>query len=164
MRRLIVLVIALLLVVVGGLGVWRSHQLRHTVSAQNLALTDPTLTSQVQTQVSQTLTKVLSYDFSDPAPTEQAAAALLAGAARSQYDTLLTTLKQKAPGQRLVLSAEVQTAAVKTLTHSTATLLVFLDQSSQRASDKHPSVSAAQLRVDAARIDGTWKVTGLQPL
>lgn len=164
MRRLVVIVVAVLLVIAGGVGAWRGHQLRHTVSAQNLALTDPTLTTQVQTQVSQTLTKVLSYDFSDPTPTEQAAATLLAGAARSQYDTLFSTLKQKAPAQQLVLSADVQTAAVKTLTPSTATLLVFLDQSSQRAADKQPSVAAAQLEVDAARIDGTWKITGLQPL
>jgi len=167
MRRstlVVVIAIAVLLVAGGGVGVFRAHQLRTTVSARNLALTDAGLTAQVQAQVSQTLTKVLSYDFSDPTPTEQAASALLAGDARSQYDTLLTTLKQKAPSQQLVLSAQVQSAAVKTLTASTATLLVFLDQSSQRAAEKQPSVSAAQLKVDAARIDGTWKVTGLEPL
>jgi len=164
MKRIAVIVVAVLLIAAGGVGAWRGHQLRHTTSAQNLALADAGLTSQVQTQVSQTLTKVLSYDYSNPGPTQQAAAALLAGAARSQYDTLFTTLKKEAPGQRLVLSAQVQSAAVKTLTSSTATLLVFLDQSSQRAADKQPSVSAAQLKVDAARIGGTWKVTGLQPL
>jgi Mce-associated membrane protein len=63
-----------------------------------------------------------------------------------------------------VLSAEVQSVAVKTLSPSTATLLVFLDQSSQRATDKQASVSAAQLQVDAARIGGEWKVTSLKPL
>jgi Mce-associated membrane protein len=63
-----------------------------------------------------------------------------------------------------VLSAEVQSAAVKTLTDSTATLLVFLDQSSQRASDKQASVSAAQLQVDAAKVGSTWRITGLKPL
>jgi len=155
---------AVLLVAIGAVGFWHDHQLRHTTAAQNLALTDAGLTSQVQTQVSQTLTKVLSYDYSNPGPIQQAASTLLSGAAKNQYATLLKTLQQKAPGQQLVLSAQVDSAAVKTLTGSTATLLVFLDQSSQRAADKQPSVSAAQLKVDAARIDGTWKVTGLQLL
>lgn len=164
MRRLVVIVVAVLLVAFGAVGFWRGHQLHHTTSAQNLALTDASLTSQVQTQVSQALVKVLSYDYSNPAPTQQAAAALLSGKARTQYDTLFKTLQQKAPGQQLVLSAQVQSAAVKTLTGSTATLLVFLDQSSQRASDKQASVSAAQLEVDAARVGGGWKVTSLQPL
>jgi Mce-associated membrane protein len=118
----------------------------------------------VQTQVSKDLVNVLSYDYSNPAPTQQAAATVLAGAARKQYDTLFKTLQEKAPGQKLVLSAEVQSVAVKTLSPSTATLLVFLDQSSQRATDKQASVSAAQLQVDAARIGGEWKVTSLKPL
>lgn len=167
MRRsttIAVITVAVLLLAFGAVGLWRGHQLHHTTSAQNRALTDAGLTSQVQTQVSQTLTKVLSYDYSNPAPTQQAASALLAGAARGQYDTLLTTLQQQAPDQQLVLSAQVQSAAVRTLSDATATLLVFLDQSSQRAGEKQASVSAAQLRVDAARVDGTWKVTGLQLL
>jgi Mce-associated membrane protein len=63
-----------------------------------------------------------------------------------------------------VLTAEVQSAAVKTLTDSTATLLVFLDQSSQRSTDKQASVSAAQLEVDAARVGTTWRITRLKPL
>jgi len=157
-------VLAALLIAAGAVGGWRTHQLHTTPSAQNLALTDAGLTVQVQSQVSQALTKVLSYDYGNPTPTQQAAATLLAGAARSQYATLFTTLQQKAPAQRLMLTAQVDSAAVKTLTTSTATLLVFLDQSAQRGTDKQPSISAAQLKVDAEKIDGTWKVTGLQPL
>jgi Mce-associated membrane protein len=149
---------------VGIVGFWQAHQLRSNDALRNHALVDATSTAEVQSQVSQTLVKVFSYDFSDPSVTQDAAARLLAGKAREQYDTLFKTLEEKAPGQELVLSAQVQSAAVKTLTDSTATLLVFLDQSSQRKTDAEASVSAAQIAVDATKVDGIWKVTGLQPL
>ena len=58
----------------------------------------------------------------------------------------------------------MQVAAVKTLDADSAELLVFLDQASQRSTDKESSISAAQLNVEAAKVDGTWKVTGLDPL
>jgi Mce-associated membrane protein len=163
-RRWILLILAALMVAAGVVGLWQAHRLRSDGASRNHALVDATATAQVQSQVSQALVKVLSYDYSNPAPTQQAAAQLLAGAARSQYDTLFSTLQQKAPGQKLVLTAQVQSAAVKTLSGETATLLVFLDQSSQRSSDKQASVSAAQLQVDATEFDGVWKVTGLTPL
>jgi Mce-associated membrane protein len=164
LRGWLLLVLAAVMVAAGAVGLWQAHRLHDDGASRNHALVDAGTTAQVQSQVSQALVKVLSYDYANPGPTQQAAAQLLAGAARSQYDTLFTTLQQKAPGQKLVLSAEVQSAAVKTLTGSTATLLVFLDQSSQRATDKQASVSAAQLQVDAAEIGGVWKVTGLTPL
>lgn len=164
MMRWLAVTAAVVLLALGAVGFVRDHQLRDTAATHNHALVDATSTAQVQSQVSQALVKVLSYDYANPAPTKQAAATLLAGNARQQYDTLFTTLEQKAPGQQLVLTAEVQSAAVKTLTDSTATLLVFLDQSSQRSTDKQASVSAAQLQVDAARIGTTWRITKLKPL
>lgn len=166
-RRLlswVALVAAALMLAVGIVGFSRAHDLRSGDSSRNHALVDATATAEVQSQVSQALAKVFSYDYADPATTQEAAAKLLAGQARSQYDTLFKTLEQKAPGQQLVLSAQVQSAAVKTLTDSTATLLVFLDQSSQRKTDSEASVSAAQLSVDATKTGGVWKVTGLKPL
>jgi len=160
----VVVAFAVLFIAVGATGLVAAHQLRHRPELTNTALIDPVGTAQVQSAVSQALTKVLSYDYANPAPTQQAAQQLLAGAARGQYDTLFSTLEKKAPGQKLVLTAEVQSAGVKTLTRDTATLLVFLDQASQRVTDKQASVSAAELQVDAERIGGVWKVTGITPL
>lgn len=77
------------------------------------------------------------------------------------YDLLFKQLQEKAPGQKLVLSAEVQVAAVKSLDADSAELLVFLDQASQRSTDKESSISAAQIAVEAAKVDGQWKVTAL---
>ncbi len=160
------LVTALLvaLTVVGLVGAWMAYDLRSTPAAQNLAVVDTTATAEVQSEVSQALTRVLSYRYDDPAPTEQAADEVLSGQAREEYDTLFASLQERAPGQQLVLAAQVQMAAVKELTADTARLLVFLDQSSQRADDDEASVSAAQLAVEAKKVDGAWKVTGLTPL
>jgi Mce-associated membrane protein len=85
----------------------------------------------------------------------------LAGDARKEYDLLFKRLQEKAPGQKLVLSAEVQVAAVKSLDADSAELLVFLDQASQRSTDKESAISAAQIAVEAAKVDGQWKVTAL---
>lgn len=63
-----------------------------------------------------------------------------------------------------MLTAQVQATAVKHLTDDKASLLVFLDQSSQRAKDKEATVSAAQLAVTARRVDGEWKISSLKPL
>lgn len=158
------LVLAALMLATGAVGFWRAHELRHTPSATNVAVVDATATAQVQGEVSRALVRVLSYDYSDPATTEQAADEVLTGQARSEYETLFAALQDKAPGQQLVLSAQVQVAAVKELTASRARLLVFLDQTSQRATDKEASVSAAQLAVTARKSGGAWKITGLQPL
>lgn len=160
----LLLAIVVVMVAAGAIGYVAARQVHHRPELRNQALINPVATAQVQSEVSHALVEVLSYDYANPAPTQQAAEQLLAGAARDQYDTLFKTLQQKAPGQKLVLTAQVQSAAVKTLTDDTATLLVFLDQASQRVTDKQASVSAAELQIDAARIDGQWKVTGLTPL
>jgi len=94
----------------------------------------------------------------------QAAATLLSGDAASQYKTLFTALQKKAPGEKLTLVAKVAVAGLKSLHGNTAELLVFIDQSSTRASDKQKSTSAAQLDVTAVKHGGTWKVTELRPL
>lgn len=119
----------------------------------------------MSTSVSRALVDVLSYDHTDPGRSEKAAEAALVGDARTQYATLVKTLEEKAPGQKLVLSATVQAVGVKELTDEDATLLVFLDQTSRRAGDDEASVSAAQLSVRAVRrADGSWRISDLTPL
>ncbi|KAA1423930.1 hypothetical protein FE697_010290 [Mumia zhuanghuii] len=163
-RPHLVLILSALMLAIGIVGLWTAYDLRSADAAQNLAVVDEDATAAVQSEVSRALVSVLSYDYSDPTPTEQAADEVLAGDAREEYDKLFASLQERAPGQQLVLTAQVQVAAVKTLTDDSAELLVFLDQSSQRASDQEASVSAAQLAVDAEKVGGVWKVTGLTPL
>lgn len=153
-----------LLVAVGLFGWWMAHDLTSTSAAKNLALTDAAATSRVQSEVSRALTSVLSYDYANPALAEMAAREMLTGNAGKEYKTLLTSLEKRAPGQKLVLTAVIQSVGVKNLTDKEASLLVFLDQSSQRAEDGEASYSAAQLSVKAKKVGKTWKISGLTPL
>jgi len=162
--RTTVYVLALLLAVGGGYGFWQSYQLRSTPSAENLAVVDASLTAEVRSFVSQGLTRVLTFDWQDPAATTAAADQVLDDKARSDYDELFTTLEARAPGQQLTLTAVVQSVAVKELETDRAVALVFLDQTSQRASDQQASIAAAQLSVTAERSGSGWVITELQPL
>jgi Mce-associated membrane protein len=161
---LALLVVAALLIGVGVAYEIRQHTIRSQSSAKNSALADSPATSEVIGQVSTALNKVLSYQYANPTATQQAAGQLLTGDASTQYKTLFTALQQKAPGEKLTLVAKVVTAGVTSLHGNTAQLLVFLDQSSTRASDKQSSTSAAQLDVTAVKQGGTWKISELLPL
>jgi Mce-associated membrane protein len=162
-RNLVVLV-ATVMLVVGAVGWWMSLDTRSGSAADNLAIIDAGASAQVESEISKGLTEVLSYDYADPAKTTSVLDTVLTGDARKEYDTLFASLQQRAPGQQLVLTAEVQGAAVEELSDDKAKLLVFLDQSSQRATDKEASVSAAQLSITAEKVKGAWLITSLKPL
>ncbi|WP_229054402.1 hypothetical protein [Aeromicrobium sp. Leaf350] len=157
-------VLAAMLAVIGAYGLWQAHDLRSTPAAENLAVVDASLTAEVQSFVTQGLSQVLTYNFADPDVTTAAADQVLAGDAREEYDTLFADLQEKAPGQQLVLTASVQSVAVKELTESSAVVIVFLDQTSQRAVDDQGSISAAQLSVTAKKSGSTWTITELSVL
>lgn len=163
-RRWAPLALAVVLLAVGLVGWWQWFGLRGDDAADNRAVIDAKATAAVQSSVSQSLGRVLTYDYQDPTTTEAAADAVLAGAARDEYDTLFASLQQRAPGQKLQLTAQVQAIGVKQLRGDTATLVVFLDQSSRRASDQQSTVSAAQLAVTAKKSGGAWRITALKPL
>ncbi len=86
----------------------QAQRLRSTDAARNLALVDATRTDQVVSQVSAALGEVFTYDYRSPDTTSQAASRLLVGDASSQYRTLFETLRTKAQGQQLTMTAKVQ--------------------------------------------------------
>ncbi|WP_157571740.1 hypothetical protein [Nocardioides alkalitolerans] len=163
-RRLAPWVLAVALVAVGVVGLVQADDVRSTASAENEALVDAAGTAEVQAALTQGLSRVLSYDHTAPEATTAAADSLLSGAAREEFDTLYAGLAERAPDQELVLTARVQSVAVRTLTDDTAEALVFLDQTSTRATDEESTVSAAQLAVVAERDGSTWTITELTPL
>ncbi|KRF19030.1 hypothetical protein ASG90_03885 [Nocardioides sp. Soil797] len=162
LRDNLLLVIAGVFLIVGVFGWVMSRDASPAV--ENEALSDKATTSEVSTAVAKALTGVLSYDYADPSVSEKIADNVLTGDAREEYDRLFEAMSEKAPGQKLVLTAQVQASAVKELKDDDAKLLVFVDQVSQRAQDKEASLSAAQLQITAKMVDGAWTITELQPL
>jgi Mce-associated membrane protein len=164
-QRIAVVVVAVLALVAGAVGWWQYVDLTSGPAGDNAALVDEKATAEVQSQVAVALERVLTYDHADPTPTEESAKALLAGKARSEYETLFAALQKQAPGQKLVLTAKVSAAGVTELEGDRASLLVYVDQSSRRAGEDQANVSAAQLAVTARKSDsGSWQVTSLRPL
>ncbi|TYL55935.1 hypothetical protein FXB39_01690 [Nocardioides sp. BGMRC 2183] len=161
--RLVALGLGSALLVLAGVLTWQTQTTPQEPVA-NRALIDEQAGEDVAAFVTRGLTEVFSYDWSQPDRTRQAADAVLSGAARSEYDTLYADLQERAPGQKLTLSAEVPVSGVQFLTTDKATLLVFVDQTSTRAKDEESSVSAAQLLITVERVGDTWTITGLEPL
>lgn len=162
--HLVVLALGAALLVLAVVLGWQAHSLREDPVLDNRALLDESTGQGVSTVVARGLVQVLSYDWSQPDVTVAAADQVLSGQARTEYDTLFASLQDRAPGQKLTLTAEVQVAGVQRLTADKATLLVFLDQSSTRAEDNESSVSAAQLSVTVERSGSSWTITGLKAL
>jgi len=156
--------LAVALLAIAAVLAWQSHTLRDDPALENRAQLDKAIQEDVITVVSRGLTQVLSYDYNQPEATRAFADQVLDGQAREEYDTLFASLQDRAPGQKLTLTAQVQVAGVEELSSSKANLLVFVDQKSFRKKDEEASVSAAQLDITAERKGGTWVITGLKPL
>lgn len=164
LRPHLVLVVAALILVVAGAFWLRAYQLNNPADLDNMALVDEAATDQVRTELAYALTSVFSYDYANPEASQSAADDYLTGTAREEYDVLLSTLLEQAPGQQLVLSATVQDIGVKTLDEDEATAVAFLDQRSEREGEGEATVSAAQLDVTLNRIGGAWLVVDFEVL
>ncbi|MYS21253.1 Mce-associated membrane protein [Streptomyces sp. DvalAA-14] len=161
--------LALLTVLLGGFAAWASGKasaLRDTSAAHNTALTDTARTSEVKGTVAQDVNTVFSYDYADPARTDDAARRMLTGKAVQQYATLIAQVKAQAAARKLVLTTTVTDTGVEMIDGDRARVLVFADQrntSTAAAAGKNPgddgtTVAAAMFAVDAVRQDSTWKI------
>lgn len=127
----------------------------------NRALTDASATAAVSGDVSNALSKVFSYAPEDPGVTARDADELLAGRAREQYRQLFGQIQQRVVAQELTLTTHVVRAGVVRLDGDDATLLVLLDQVTERRG-KDPTSVGAQLSVTAEKQDGQWRITDLK--
>jgi Mce-associated membrane protein len=158
-RAAAVTAIAALLLTGGGLG-YAAQQLKSPAAARNHALTDTGATSRLTGDISSALGRIFAYTPEDTRSTEQAARDSLEGAAAGQYRKLFAQIRDQIAGQQLTLSTRVVRAAVVSLTGDRARLLVFLDQTAQRAG-AGPTTAAAQLSVSAHLVGGHWKIDQL---
>ncbi|WP_328610767.1 hypothetical protein OG943_17110 [Amycolatopsis sp. NBC_00345] len=153
---------AALVVVLAGTAGWgftEAHRVR-AAAAENSALVDAAGTADAAKGISAALGTVFSYRYDDSGQSQQAAEAVLSGAARGQYDKLFGQVRQLAVGQKLVVTSRAVASGIKLLDGDHAAALVFLDQTGVRG-DGSQNTGAAQLSVTAEREAGKWRVTGM---
>lgn len=162
-RRLRVAGVALLAaLLLAGTGLLvQAARLNGDDALANRALTDASATAAVSGDVSNALSKVFSYGPEDPGVTARDADELLAGRAREQYRRLFGQIQQRVVAQELTLTTHVVRAGVVRLDGDDATLLVLLDQVTERRG-KDPTSVGAQLSVTAGKQDGQWRITDLK--
>lgn len=153
-------VIAALVLCSGGL-LYAAQELKDPAASGNHALTDTATTDQVIGDVSSALSRIFAYTPTDTQSTAQAARDVLAGPAASQYQKLFAQIRQNVAAQQLTLTTRVVRAGVVTLTADHARLVVFLDQTAQRAGSTATS-AAAQLSVTAEYQGARWRITALK--
>jgi Mce-associated membrane protein len=159
--RQVAATVAVVVLLLGSGGLLHAAQdLKDPAASGNRALTDSATTDQVVGDVSSTLTQIFGYTPDSTDATEKAARELLAGPAATQYQALFAQIKQNVAAQQLTLTTRVVRAGVVTLTATRARLLVFLDQTAQRAGAT-ATTAAAQLSVTAEPRNGHWRITEL---
>ncbi|MFI7679706.1 hypothetical protein [Actinophytocola sp. NPDC049390] len=164
--RRVVVALGVLAALLTGAGTWAlvaANDLRSAGAAQNSALVDTGRTAEVSAAVTSALNQIFSYSYDKTEVTEQAADAVLRGEALETYDRLFAEVRDKAPGQKLVLTTRVVHSAVQSLDGDRARLLVFLDQSATRVDTNTTNAAAAQLSVTAKREGGHWVITDMAP-
>jgi Mce-associated membrane protein len=145
---------------VGGALLGVGVSMRDGGATGNRALTDTAATEQVTGEISDALGRIFAYTPDGTQTTAQAARDVLDGTAATQYQQLFAQIRQQVSAQRLTLTTRVVRAGVVSLTADRARLLVFLDQTAQRAGGPATS-AAAQLAVTARHEGGHWRITDL---
>ncbi|MCM2420557.1 hypothetical protein [Streptomyces sp. RKAG293] len=161
-RYRVVVALAVLTVLLGGFAGWAAMEaatLHDTAATRNTALTDTARTSEVKGMVTQAVNSVFSYNYADPARTDQAAKKLLTGKAVQQYADMLAQVRKQAPVQKLVLTTTVTDSGVELIDGDRARVLIFADQRNTRTAPKEETTyAAAMFAVDAVHQDGVWKI------
>jgi Mce-associated membrane protein len=158
-RGLLALVSASLLLVAAGIVLLVLAGRAQAAASGNQAQTSAARTRQVTSAVSAGVAGIYSYSYTDLAATTRTAHQVLAGPAAAQYAELSRMLSA-AVAQRITVVTKVTDVGVRSLTGDTATLLVFLQQSTTR--DGKPAGSVpAQLQVTAHLVHGRWLITGI---
>ncbi|MEJ8280200.1 hypothetical protein [Pseudonocardia spirodelae] len=135
-------------------------------SAGNTALSDVGTTAAVSEQVGAAVTKVYSFDYARLQQAEDDARAVITPQFQPEFDRIFGSVKDLAPQQKAVVTATIPKSAVASIDGDRATVYVFVNQVIRRQADTgtpQEGAAAARLRVDAERVDGTWKIAAMTP-
>jgi Mce-associated membrane protein len=159
-------VLAAVLLIALGAAAWmhgQTNALVGSATTSNHALLDVGTTAQVSGQVRDAVQRIYSYDFARLDDNERAAAAVITGPFAADYHQQFARVRELAPEQQAVVVATVPALAVKVLDGDRAILVVFIDQQANRGGQGQPLLAAGRLRVVAQRVNGNWKIAGVQP-
>lgn len=130
-------------------------------AAENAALVDAALTSEVKGGAGEAVEAVFSVDYTDLGENEKAARTYLTGEAVEQHRQMLGDVRTQAPEQKLVLTTTVTDSAVELADDGAARVLVFADQRNTRTDTDETSYGAAMLAVDAVRDGDRWRISNI---
>jgi Mce-associated membrane protein len=153
----VVLVAAAVVAAVG----WRSAATSGPRS--NEAFVDSAATAEVVGQVTNDMTTVYSYDYTNLPANEAAANAVITGKFATEFPRVFGPVKQLAPQEQAVLKSTVPAAGVILLQGDRARLLMMIDQTGTRGAAKEATGATARLVVDAQKVDGRWKISEVTP-
>jgi Mce-associated membrane protein len=163
-RLLLPVLLGVLTIILGSLAAWfgaEAASVNGSSAAQNSALTNATMTTEVSREIAAEVGSLFSYNYADPGPTTAAANQYLTGAAVAQYAAQFATVRTDAPKYQLIVSTSVTNVGVEFLTGNTARLLVFAIESDRRATSAKSDGASTMLAVNAIFQGGNWKIEGL---
>lgn len=157
MKRLLIAALAALALLAVGDGylAWHLHS-RHASVDQRQALL---------TRVKTVIPDVLSY--SGPTITADTARAVAdtTGDFKAQFEkAMATVVAPTAQRTGVVTKATVSAAGITSISGTSATALVFLDQTTTSKARPIPAVTGSRLSVDLTKVNGQWMVSGIKPL
>jgi Mce-associated membrane protein len=156
--------LAAVLVLVIGCAVWFGLESAWLRPADNAALVDQAGTAQVTEQVGAGVKAIFSYDYTNFARTERAAADVLVDGAIGQYRDGFAAARKLAQEQKLMRATTIRSIGVRELLGDEAKVLVFLDQQTLRTEGNQQDSTHAYLDITAKRVDGAWKIASMTAL
>jgi Mce-associated membrane protein len=127
----------------------------------NQAFVDERATGELVGQITNAVSTIYSYDYHNLGATEDAAKNVITGGFAEEFDQVFDPVKRLAPAQQAILRTSVPAAGVKLLRDDDAQLLMMVNQSGTRGPEQEPTGAAARLVVEAQKVDGRWKISGV---
>jgi Mce-associated membrane protein len=160
LRRIVSVILAVLLLISGGVATWLYFK-QYRPDQQ----TDARVARAVVSAASDGTTALLSYSYDSLDKDFAAARSHLAGDFLSYYDqfsqqSVAPVAKQKS----MKTAARVTGAAVTELHPDSATVLVFVDQSTTTKDTPQPLLAVSSVLVHMNRINGNWLITKFTPV
>lgn len=158
MKRVAVVVAVLVVTALVGCDAFLGWRLHHAHAAVN----DRTA---LLARVNVVMPELLSYSGTTITTDTAKAAADTTGDFKTEFTTAMrTVVAPTATRTGVVTKASVSAAGVTTLNANTATVLVFLNQTTTSKTRPLPAVTGSRLSVTLEKVNGQWLVSGVKPL